>query len=328
MDLPRAWLVLAFGDHRQYAGNAGYEDVISREYRYDTNVPNHKRVAVGDVLVIREPEGLAGFALVEEIREEPATKQRLRCPVCRTSALKRRERRTPVFRCDNGHEFDAPEVEAVSVTQFTAVLGDSFLPAPVAVPLADLTAACPRWNGQLAIQELELGRLPLERLPGFSERILEKRPRPRLEPLDAADPGTAPYQLSPGDRRALALRQVRERRGQERFRRLLIDRYGATCVISGCTLVDVLEAAHIRPYRGDDDHHPENGLLLRADLHTLFDLDLLGVHPVSLQVHVNASVTDGAYRSLQGTVVRCGDLRPSAPALEARWSEFLVRSRS
>ena len=66
--------------------------------------------------------------------------------------------------------------------------------------------------------------------------------------------------------------------------------YGASkryrCMVSGCQLVDLLEAAHIRPYRGENDNHPSNGLLLRADLHTLFDLDLLGIDPETLLVRL------------------------------------------
>jgi len=49
----------------------------------------------------------------------------------------------------------------------------------------------------------------------------------------------------------------------------------------------VLEAAHIKPYRGKTDSHLENGLLLRADLHTLFDLNLIGVEPDTLTVRVH-----------------------------------------
>jgi len=90
------------------------------------------------------------------------------------------------------------------------------------------------------------------------------------------------YSPQAGDRRQIVERQIRERRGQQHFRDALRKRYGDRCLVTGCEVLAVLEAAHIKPYRGEDDNHPGNGLLLRADIHTLFDLDLLGVEPVQL----------------------------------------------
>ncbi|MDZ7808966.1 MAG: HNH endonuclease signature motif containing protein [Arhodomonas sp.] len=52
-----------------------------------------------------------------------------------------------------------------------------------------------------------------------------------------------------------------------RFGETLIEAYEGRCAITGCNMLDVLEAAHIHPYRGDATNHPSNGLLLRADLH-------------------------------------------------------------
>jgi HNH endonuclease len=47
----------------------------------------------------------------------------------------------------------------------------------------------------------------------------------------------------------------------------------------------------IRPYRGDHDNDPKNGLLLRTDLHTLFDLNLLGIKPDTLTVIIHRRET-------------------------------------
>jgi predicted restriction endonuclease len=118
---------------------------------------------------------------------------------------------------------------------------------------------------------------------------------------------------------------VRDRRGQATFRRALVERYGMQCLISGCSLLDLLEAAHIKPFRGLDDHHISNGLLLRADLHTLYDLDLIGVEPETLTVRLNPAAAHAGYDMLVGTTLRCGSLRPSRAALELRWFEFLAR---
>jgi hypothetical protein len=96
--------------------------------------------------------------------------------------------------------------------------------------------------------------------------------------------------------------------------------------MTGCKVLDVLEAAHIKPYRGANDNHPENGLLLRADVHTLFDLNLLGIEPNQLRIELHSSLTtDAAYKALSGKKLQCGiDLRPSDKALKLRYKRFLA----
>ena len=64
---------------------------------------------------------------------------------------------------------------------------------------------------------------------------------------------------------------VRTRLGQPGFRAVVTDAYQRRCAISGEKTLPVLEAAHIRPYANDGPHSLANGLLLRADLHILFD---------------------------------------------------------
>jgi hypothetical protein len=327
-ELPQGWLVLAFGDERQYAGNTGYDDVRAEEYRYDTSVPNHTKVGLGDVLVVRGPTLLEGFARVVEIESRDAVKERLRCPTCRTTAIKARERQRVRFRCDKGHEFDVPLTESVAVTQFTALFGRSYLPAHGELPLDVLRAACPRWNGQLAIQAIDLAvlREQLDAIPGFLARVIEQRPSPVLAPTDAANSsGDAPYVPGGEDTRESALRTVTQRRGQAAFRNALLLRYGARCIVSECDLLELLEAAHIHPYRGADDHHPENGLMLRADIHTLFDLDLVGIEPKDLTVRIHPAAAASGYELFDGRQLQFGPLQPSRSALELRWAEFRRR---
>jgi hypothetical protein len=83
-------------------------------------------------------------------------------------------------------------------------------------------------------------------------------------------------------------------------------------------LLDVLEAAHIRPYLGENDNHPENGLLLRADIYTLFDLDLLGTEPDTLRVRIHPTAC-AAYGQLEGQVLACPMHRACRAALLWRW---------
>jgi hypothetical protein len=106
------------------------------------------------------------------------------------------------------------------------------------------------------------------------------------------------------DYRPLVERQIRERRGQREFRDALRQRYGDRCLVTGCKVLAVLEAAHITPYRGEQDNHPENGLLLRSDIHTLFDLDLLRIEPEELIVELSLEVSH-EYGCLAGIALDC-----------------------
>lgn len=130
------------------------------------------------------------------------------------------------------------------------------------------------------------------------------------------------------DNRHSIIRQIKIRRGQHAFRQALRKRYGDQCMITKCQLLDIIEAAHISPYRSDADNNPENGLLLRADLHTLFDLDLLGIHPKSLQVQFHPKVLAAGYHDWKDNKLCCSTLKPSEAALASRWKLFLRRLQS
>ena len=64
---------------------------------------------------------------------------------------------------------------------------------------------------------------------------------------------------------------ARARLGQGAFRILVTEAYTRRCAITGERTLPVLDAAHIKPYSGLGEHALSNGLLLRKDLHALFD---------------------------------------------------------
>jgi putative restriction endonuclease len=70
---------------------------------------------------------------------------------------------------------------------------------------------------------------------------------------------------------------ARARLGHGAFRILVTEAYQKRCTITGERTLPVLEASHIRPYAFDGPHRISNGLLLRSDLHTLFDRGYLTV---------------------------------------------------
>jgi predicted restriction endonuclease len=88
------------------------------------------------------------------------------------------------------------------------------------------------------------------------------------------------------DARERVLTSIVRRQGQPQFRQQLLKVYKGKCVISDCDVEQALEAAHIIPYLGLHTNTTSNGLLLRADLHTLFDLHLITIDPETMKVLV------------------------------------------
>ena len=120
------------------------------------------------------------------------------------------------------------------------------------------------------------------------------------------------------DLREWQMAEVVRRKGQANFRATLISAYEGKCVITGCDALEALEAAHITPYRGSHTDRPQNGLLLRADLHSLFDLGLLAVNPVTMTIVLAPELKATSYADLAGRSIaapRDASLRPSVDAL-------------
>lgn len=80
------------------------------------------------------------------------------------------------------------------------------------------------------------------------------------------------------------------RKDQRKFRDMLKEAFQGKCAITFCDVEGALEAAHIFPYRGSQTDCVWNGILLRLDLHRLFDSYLLTIDPVEGQVYLEESL--------------------------------------
>lgn len=324
METGRAWLVLSLGDEREYAGNVGYADELETVYRYDSFVPNHRQINEGDLLILCDKEGVLGLARISHIESEEGLKTLSRCPECKVATIKERTLKRPRFRCRAGHTFDSPVKTHEACTHYAARFEGGFQRVPEHVPVGQVRRACPRYNEQLAMQEVDLSRLGTSAggLVRQAMTLAEVTPGTGLRAEDAV---AEPYVLDPEDERARIARQIRARRGQKAFRQALRERFKDTCLVTRCRLPDLLEAAHIAPYRGEKDNHPSNGLLLRADIHTLFDLNLLGIDPATLKVSLHAKAKGMGYDECEGVQLACDAKLLSSEALEFRWRMFRPR---
>lgn len=96
------------------------------------------------------------------------------------------------------------------------------------------------------------------------------------------------------------LRAVLVRRGQGRFRQNLLDIYDRKCAITGCIVEKVLDACHVVDFSISGNNSINNGVLLRTDLHTLFDDGSLKINPETLTIEISHELEESEYWSLHG----------------------------
>jgi hypothetical protein len=99
-------------------------------------------------------------------------------------------------------------------------------------------------------------------------------------------------------------REIRLRQGQQKFRLALGRAFGWRCAVTATAAWAVLEAAHIVPHQHRTNYGLENGLLLRADIHTLFDKHLITIDGQGT-VHVAEELRGTEYAAFDGKRLRC-----------------------
>lgn len=206
-------------------------------------------------------------------------------------------------------------------------------------PGGELTIGCTLLVDPVFFEEHEWVRLPsdwkvrtvggkaYDLATGEGARVwrncLERLSR-RLPPLAADAP--------PTDDRYGTPQLVRPRLGQGGFRVSVMDAYGRACAVTTEHSLPVLDAAHIRPYADHGDHDVRNGLLLRSDIHRLFDRGYVTVTP-DLVFKVSPRLRDDyangkTYYALEDRrIVVPGDSRfaPSPDALAWHAEERFLR---
>lgn len=113
------------------------------------------------------------------------------------------------------------------------------------------------------------------------------------------------------------------RLGQGAFRLMVIDAYGRRCAITGEKTLPALDAAHIRPFHDVESHEVRNGILMRSDIHRLFDQGYVTVTP-DLRFRVSSQIRDRFHNGLiyyqfenhPVSVPEATEQRPDTSALE------------
>ncbi|MFY1664555.1 HNH endonuclease [Pseudomonas sp. Pseu.R1] len=124
------------------------------------------------------------------------------------------------------------------------------------------------------------------------------------------------------DARKKVIASVVRRKGQGKFRAALLKAYKGRCAVTGCTIEALLEAAHIVPYLGDETNVVSNGLLLRADIHTLFDLRLLWIDPENRTVKLAEPLIGSEYEEWANKALYAPENSSDWPSVKALKSQF------
>ena len=90
---------------------------------------------------------------------------------------------------------------------------------------------------------------------------------------------------------------------QHEFRTKMRTSFRDRCAVTGCKTPAVLEAAHISTKRGADDNSESNGILLRSDIHLLFDRLLITLSEDGARIEVSPELTDPGYLFLRNVEV-------------------------
>ncbi|WP_312210323.1 HNH endonuclease signature motif containing protein [Pseudescherichia sp.] len=310
----QAWSFKAIEkDDLRYWGNDGYHDDSSVFYRYDSFVANYKNVKNGDIVIITDRESVLGISVIEKLETQSINKKRNKCVYLDCKAKKILPRKTikPEWRCDKGHEFDEPRVIFEPAKEFIANYGTQYRTLSD-ITMSQLIDKTPRYNGQMSIQEVNYP---------WAVALLTSQPTMILD-LNASEADKDIPTLTNEDQRNVVERQIKQRRGQKTFRDKLL-KSNPICAVTGCKLVDILEAAHIDAYRNDSHNHISNGLLLRSDIHTLYDLNLCAIDPTTKTIHFSADALENGYSKFEGLKISIKHTI-AIKSLLTRWKSFNI----
>ena len=133
-----------------------------------------------------------------------------------------------------------------------------------------------------------------------------------------------PFALE-GNRSQRTQRDVRIRPDQRKFKFQVLQRYGICCPLSGVSVPEMLDAAHLRPDADNGSSDPRNGLPLNAALHRAFDAHLFAIDPDTFEVALRPQ--GPSLLELGITQPHIGHLTKKPHTEALRWRFDLWRSR-
>ncbi|MFF7235477.1 HNH endonuclease [Streptomyces collinus] len=265
-----AWLVLAkIGSKRI---SEGYDDNPATHYSWDSTVNNHAKLKVGDVIALWDAAELLGLSVIEDIQIGRGEKETPYCLECGKADVAMRKKKLPRFVCWNQeckHESNEVGWKRKQITTYRSRHEAGWIDARGTLTAAEVRDLCVQRASQNSLREL--------RWDDFRHALTHDGVPLPLRVVD-----TAQKAIAEGHGAAI----IRVRKGQPAFRKHLLEAFGEVCAFTGPAPVQALEAAHLYSYATNGRHHKGGGLLLRRDLHRLFDLGLIAVDPHTKSLHL------------------------------------------
>lgn len=309
----RAWSLATLTSTTRHAlGETGYPDELGIRYIYDNTVANHGYVKAGDLILLRDRELVLGVGWVDTVEVSDVSKAQQQCPVCASTNFKARHTKKPKFLCNACKNiFDNPAEARKLIKRYTVDYSSSWRPADHLFPISGIEQFHVAHARQNSIREIRVTGIK----PYIDEYVMTG---PAWWNSDFR--GT----VSPQNGHRLALQK--SRLGQQIFRELMLARFGENCAFTGPNPAPALEAAHLYQYSKTPKHDIRGGLLLRCDLHSLFDRWLVTIDPLTWTIEIAPALSRyPELASLRGRAVRVPDsLRPRLEYIQ----EHARRARS
>jgi predicted RNA-binding Zn-ribbon protein involved in translation (DUF1610 family) len=271
-------------------------------------VAHHADIRKGDRVALWDKSALIGISIVDDIIPGVGEKLIRRCPFCRKASIKARLTIKPTYRCHScGMSFDDPQEQVRTVKTYRAVYESSWIELSGSLSGPELRNLCFSTKSQQSLRPLNW--------TAFSQAIqncVSARLARRIS-------SSAPTSLS-AEGHKVALTRVR--RGQSQFRSQLLESFGETCAITGPCPAVTLEAAHLYSYADYGKHFEHGGILLRRDVHRLFDRGDLAIHPELLRIDLDPYVSSfDNYRGMHGKPIRVAVESRHVSWLHQHWSQ-------
>ena len=306
--MKNSWLLLLKTEKRVHAGNLGYDDKDSSSYSWDNTVPNHNEPSAGDRIVIWDGETSLGTSVIERIKTGVDKKIRRRCPNCSSTNIRERTSSLPKFKCAAKKclkEFVQPKDISIQVKTFKTCHESGWLDLSGRFDAKLLRKLCQSDVSQHSIRPFKWDEF-LEVLDRSEKNKIQTNSRT----VDSWLGGGRKY------------KSTKVRIGQRKFRQNLIDKFGNVCAFMGETPLQALEAAHLYSFADIEKHFDCGGILLRRDLHRLFDLGLIAVNPTSLMIDLSPEIKRFAqYNSLHNKLLSIKLSKKEVDWLKIHWNE-------
>ena len=157
------WLLLEKSDKTRVSkGFDGYQDITGESYYYDSLVPNHKKLASGDSIVLRKDNKILGVGEIAQVLERDDTKSHRRCPECESTDIRERTTKSPRWKCGIcTNEFSKPTETNVEIRSYEATI-DGFQRLNSPPSIRDVKLCATSGNGllsQLSILQLNKAKI-------------------------------------------------------------------------------------------------------------------------------------------------------------------------